>query len=183
MSLRVEPLEPGRVDDFHRVHCPECGEGWCCCVAWWVPTWQGWSERTAEENRALRQALFEQGHHDGFLLYEHARPVAWCQCGPRDRLGKLVQSYELAPDPGMWAFTCFVVASEARGRGCARALLLGALEHLRSRGVRRVQAFPRRAEGRLDPGEVWTGPEPLYVSAGFWLEREHDRGPIYRIDL
>jgi len=180
--FEVRRLVPALEADLLRfLGDPGC-RGWCFCVAWWVPTWDGWGDRTAAENRALREDLLRRGEHDGYLLYSGGEPVGWCQCGPRDRLPKLVRSYGLEPDPGAWAVSCFEIEPAHRGRGAARALLRGALEDLRSRGVRRVEGFPRRGEG-LEPGRAWTGPEALFAGAGFRLLREAERGPVYGIDL
>jgi ribosomal protein S18 acetylase RimI-like enzyme len=149
------------------------GRGFCFCAAWWVPTWEEWRTRTPELNRALRLSLLARGERDGYLLLDGERVVGWCQCGPRDRLPKLVAQYGLAPDPEVWAFTCFEIAPSHRGRGAAALLLRGALEDLRARGVGRVQGFPK-CGADLEPGRAWTGPEALFLSAGF---AEVSRGP------
>lgn len=169
-EFRVERLGPARRADFFRIHSPENGEGWCCCVAWWTDSWEGWGERSAEENRALRESLFDRGEWDGYLLYANGEPAAWCQAGPRDRLAKLARQFELAPDPGAWAITCFVVAPLFRRRGVARRLLFAILEDLPSRGATSVEAFPRREA--TEPGEMWTGPEALFLEAGFTPVKE-----------
>jgi GNAT superfamily N-acetyltransferase len=168
-SRRLARLSPELQDDFFRLHCQGNGQGWCACVAWWVPTWQGWGERTAAENRAVREALFARGEHDGYLAFEGAAPAAWVQAGPRDRLEKLTRQLALAPDPDVWALTCFFVAPPFRGRGLAAWTLGAVVDDLRARGVRRVEAYPRRAAAgeTLDAGDVWTGPEALLRGAGF----------------
>jgi GNAT superfamily N-acetyltransferase len=165
VSIRVERFAPERVADFRRVHSDENGAGWCRCVAWWVPAWDGWGERTAEENAALREALCAGGEYDGLLAYDGADPVGWCQLGPRDRLEKLVAQLELEPDPAVWAVTCFLVVPAARRRGVAAALLHAAVEEARTQGASRLEGYPRAAAE--DPGELWTGPAELYLRAGF----------------
>ncbi len=82
----------------------------------------------------------------------------------------------------MYAVTCFEVSPAHRQRGGARALLRGALDDLRERGIARVQGFPRAGRG-LEAGQVWTGPEALFRSAGFRVAGEGPRGPVYEIDL
>ena len=156
------------------------GRGFCFCTAWWVPTWEEWKERTAGENRALREDLLARGERDGYLLLDGEAVVGWCQVGPRDRLPKLVKQYGLAPDADVWAVTCFEVAPSHRGRGAAAFLLRGALADLRARGVRRVQGFPRCGRG-LEPGQAWTGPEGLFLSAGFREVSRTDRGPVLEL--
>ncbi len=180
MTLELHPVDPSRREDFLRLHSEPNGLGWCRCVAWWVPTWDGWGERTAEQNCALRDSLFDRGEFDVYLLYEDGEPVGSCQCGPRDRLEKLRAGSGLAPDPDVWALSCFAIAPDRRGRGLLRELVSRMLETLRAQGVERLQAFPRRGEG-LEAGEVWTGPEALFVSLGFRLVKEGERRCVYEL--
>lgn len=173
----VRAFDAERWDDFRAFHCAQNGAGWCFCVAWWVETWEGWGERTAAQNLALRQELCARGEHDGYLLYDGARPVGWCQVGRRDRLAKLVRQYVLEPDPGAWAVTCFEIAPGSRRRGAASFLLGEVLADLARRGVERVQAFPRRGAGE-EEGRLWTGPEGMYARAGFRVVREDPHRPV-----
>ncbi len=182
MNVEIVRLDAARRADFHRVHSEEHGCGWCCCIAWWVPTWDGWDQRTGAENRALREDLFDRGEYDGYLLYVDGAPAGWCQAGPRDRLTKLVRQYRLPPDPGAWAVTCFQVLPPFRRRGLAARLLAGVLEDLRARGVARVEAFPKRTPMN-DPLDLWTGPEAMFLATGFKPIREEDRGPVLSLDL
>lgn len=180
MAIEVKPLDQSTVADFFALHgTPPFA--WCFCVAWEVPTWEGFPERTAEENRALRARLFAGGRFDGYLLYEAGRPVGWCQCGPRDGWPKLAGQFGLAPSPGTYAVTCFCVRPERRRRGLARALLAAVLADLRRRGVGRVEAFPR--PGQHEDGEVWTGPLGLFLRAGFRVARDDPRRPVLVLDL
>ena len=179
--LEVRRLTPATVTDFWSVHRDDEGCGWCFCVAWWVPTWKAFPDRTEAENRALREGLFARGEHDGYVLTVDGEPAGWCQCGPRDRLPQLREMYGLVADPGVWAATCFVLRPAFRGRGLAHALLAGVVEDVRARGATRIQGFPRR--GRHDAGEVWTGPEGVFVRAGFSAVAETPRGPVYERTL
>lgn len=174
----VFPLEASRREDFYRLHSKTNGADWCYCVAWWVPTWQGWGQRSAEENRALRERLFQRGQYDGYLLYVDGDPAGWCQCGPRDRLPKLLEQYNLPSDPGVWAITCFLIAPPFKKGGLTHQLLTGALQDLRRRGVPLVQAFPRRGKN-LPDDDIWTGPEAAFKVAGFELDRDDPVWPVY----
>lgn len=153
MSLSVRRLEPALRRDFYRLHSDENGCGLCQFVAWWVPTWERWANRTAEENRRLRDSLFDRGEYDGYLLCRDDAPVGWAQVGPRDRLENLAQSYSLDPDPTAWAITCLLLTAPSRGRGWARHLLEGLLADLPARGASRGLPASRRGSaggGNLD---------------------------------
>nr|MBN2278246.1 GNAT family N-acetyltransferase [candidate division Zixibacteria bacterium] len=178
MDLKVMALDAGHVDDFFRVHSEENGHGWCYCVAWWAPTWQGWMERTAEENRRMREQLFDVEQYDGYLMYDGDKPIGWCQVGPRDRLHKLVLEYKLARDSDAWAITCFIIIPKYREIGLGRYMLEQVLKDLQKKGVKYVQAFPRRGKD-LAVEDLWTGPERFFEKAGFELERDDPKYPIY----
>ena len=173
----VERFCAERREDFYRAH----GD-WCFCVAWHVPTWDGWGDRTAEQNRGLRERLCDSGEYDGYLLYDGDEPVGWCQVGPRDRLAKLRTQFALEPAPENWAITCFQIHPDHRRRGCARRLLTAVLADLRARGVACVEAFPKRGPD-LDVDDLWNGPEAMFLAAGFTVTRDDDARPVLIIEL
>ncbi len=177
----VRPLTEANQGEFLAFMADEASRGWCFCVAWWVDTWKGFPERSAAENRRLRESLLARGERDGYLLYVDDRVAGWCQAGPRDRLPTLASAYGLAPDPSAWAITCFEIDPARRGGGAARDLLSGVLHDLRRRGVRRVEGFPKRGDS-LEPGEAWNGPERLFSSLGFREESAVPRGPVMVIE-
>lgn len=177
-DLRTERLDHSRLQDFWTLHSAGCGAGWCACVAWWVPTWEGWGERSAEQNRGLREELFERGEYDGYLLYEGTRVVAWCQVGPRDRLVKLCAGLGLDPDPRTWCISCILVREGERGRGLARRLLMDVLSDLGKRAVERIEAYPKADTGGDALGQ-WTGPEALYEQLGFQQLRSGSSRHVY----
>jgi GNAT superfamily N-acetyltransferase len=177
VTIEVKKLKKELVNDFYSLHCEKNGEGWCNCIAWWVPTWDNWDQRTKEQNREFRDQLFEKGEFDGYLLYIDGAVVGWSQCGARDRLVKLRSQFSLPPDPSVYAITCFVIAPKFRKQGLAHKLLSAILEDLKDRGVQRVQAYPKRGAGLKD-GSVWMGPEALYLRAGFSILQDGEHTAI-----
>ncbi len=182
MDLRVERLTADREGDFLALMVRDSAGSECWCVAWWVPTWDAYSAHTPEQNLLVRQEVFDRGVHDGYLAYVEGAPIAWTQVGPRDRLPKIAEGLFLPPDPDVWAISCFVVLAPYRRQGVARRIVTGVLEDLRSQGVRRVEGYPRTGAGH-DDGEVWTGPESLYVEAGFTKVSDGPGRVVYRLEL
>lgn len=180
--IDVKQFASARRGDFDRLHCPADGSGWCHCVAWWTPTWAGWSERAATQNRALRDELCARGEYDGYLLYIDDVAVGWCQVGPRDRLPKLVEQFGLTPDPTVWAITCFLIEPNWRRRGLAARLLAEVVRDLRTRGVKRIEAFPKRGAD-LDSLDLWNGPEAMFAAAGFAICRDDPIRPVLALEL
>ncbi len=179
--LAVRPLDASRRADFLRLHGAADGGPWCHCVAWWVAGWDGWGERAAQQNAALRDGLFARGVHDGYLLYEDDEPIGWCQAAQRDALPGLVHDFGERGEPDTWAITCLFVRPDRRRRGSARRLLEGVLAALAERGARRVEAFPRN-EGD-EAGELWTGPRALFEELGFELVERGERRSVVAREL
>ena len=182
MNRQVLRLDAAHTADFRRLHSDENQAGWCFCVAWWVSTWEGWSARTAPENRQLRKALWQRGHYDGYLLYIEDSVAGWCQAGRRDRLSKLTQQFALAPDPDVWAIICFLIAPIYRGQGHAAWLLDHVLRDLKKRGANIVEAFPRRGAD-LDIDDLWNGPEQMFLRRGFTVAQDDAVRPVLRLSL
>lgn len=180
-SVRVEQFRAELLEDFRALHSDANRAGWCRCVAWWVPTWDGWGERTARQNTALRESLCRRGEYDGLLAYDGSEPVGWCQVGPRDRLTKLVVQLELEPDPSVWAVTCFLVTPSHRRRGVATALLAGAVAAARNAGAARLEAYPRTEAA--EPEEMWTGPTGPFETAGFELVRQGSQRSVWSLPV
>ena len=179
---KVLRFVPGMEADFWALHNAEHGCGWCYCSAWWVPDWEGWAERSDEQNRKVREELLSRGEYDGYLLYRGGQPIGWSQVGPRDRLIKLCQQFDFKPDPETWAITCFLIHPDYRRRGFARSLLQGILGDLPARVVRRVEVYPRRGPD-LSPGDLWNGPESLFLEAGFQEIKDDSVRPILQLEL
>lgn len=172
----VKRLDAQSVQDFWTLHS-DAGCGNCFCVAWWVPTWVGWEKRSAEENRSFRQELFARGEYDGYLLYHADVPIGWCQVGPRDRLVKIVKTFDLSPDPKVQAITCFFLRKEWRSQGIGTWFLSQVLQELRSQGVHRVEGFPSTEPGH-ESGEIWTGTKGMFQKAGFLPYSKYPDGRV-----
>lgn len=181
-EMTVRRFGPSLREDFFRLHSESNEAGWCRCVAWWVPSWEGWGDRKAEDNREVREGLLERGGYDGYLLFGGTVPIGWCQAGPRDRLEKLVRQFGLQPDTGAWAITCFLIAPRYRRLGLASRLLAGVLADLRERGARRVEAFPKRGQ-RLQAEDLWNGPEAMFLEAGFRVVRDDPNRHVLALEL
>ena len=184
-KVKVVRMTADRVDDFFKLHSIDYGCGWCFCVAWWTPSWQGWGERTAEENFEFRMELFNRGEYDGYLAYIDGEPIGWCQVGRRGRLQKLMDQFELTEEPEapeIWSITCFLVSPDWRRKKVATSMLTQVLKDLKKRGVEQVEAYPKRGDD-LDDLDLWNGAETMFLEAGFEVIREDDQRPILRKSL
>lgn len=178
-QIAVKRLTDQNESEFYRIHNDATGNGLCHCVAWWVPTWEGWGERTAEQNAALRRKLLADGTHDGYLIYADGALAGWCQAWRRDAFVKLTTQFGVTADNDAWMIGCLVILNEQRGRGVARTALAQIVDDLRLRGARSVDAYPKR--GASDAAELWNGAESTYLALGFSVVRDDPKRPVLRL--
>ena len=113
-------------------------------------------------------------------------PVGWVSLGPREDFAKLRRSpvMKAVDDQPVWSIICFVVPAEHRGRGVARALLDGAIEYARGRGVSLLEAYPVDRAGRSRDDALWFGVKSMYDDAGFTeVARRKTARPVMRLSL
>jgi GNAT superfamily N-acetyltransferase len=178
-AVTIKRLNADNEAEFARIHCDATGNGWCQCVAWWVPTWDGWGERSAAQNAALRTKLFGDGVHDGYLIYSGGELAGWCQAWRRDAFAKLAVQFGVASDDDAWMIGCVLILPAFRAQGIATQALSLVVEDLKLRGARSVDAYPKR--GAQSAGELWNGAESTYARLGFTVVREDAKRPVLRL--
>ena len=135
-----------------------------------------WSERTAQQNRALACERIQGCLVQGYLAYSDGSPVGWCNAAPR----RLLRALDAEPTPDaerVGAIVCFLVQPSHRGRGIARQLLEAACHGLRRQGLQIAEANPRTSASTA--AENHFGPLSLYLSAGFVVHREDNDGSVF----
>lgn len=140
-----------------------------------------YDQRTKEQNRASRSELILSAKANGLVAYRLGRVVGWCHAAPKTEL--LNVPGESRPDVG--AIVCFVVAPDQRNQGIATALLDAAIDHLRKRGMKSIEAYP--VIGEVTPARWvfanYLGPLSMYVKAGFQIVDQGEGQAIVRRDL
>lgn len=167
--------------DFDATHAGATGPGWCQCIAWFVPDWKNWGDRTREENLALRNRLMREGVADGYLIHVGGVLAGWVQADERDRFPKIRTQFDLEPVPGTYMIGCFAILPAFRRKGVARATLAALIPELKKRGATSIEAFPKRTAE--DDGEFWNGPESIYSDAGFAIVRDDPVRPVLKLML
>ena len=189
MKLTVHPLTPQRWPDLEAVFnakgCSVARGCWCMFYRRSGPGGQLPAGATrAQANRAELKALVDAGRPPGLIGYRSKVPVGWVSLGPRDDYAKLQRSPVMKPVDEMpvWSIVCFVVPSEFRGQGVARALLDGAIAYARKRGVTLLEAYPVDKPGRAGDDSMWFGAKSMYDAAGFEeVARRKPHRPVVRI--
>jgi ribosomal protein S18 acetylase RimI-like enzyme len=140
----------------------------------------------AQTNRAELKALVDAGKSPGLIAYQGKIPVGWISLGPREEFAKLKRSPVMKPvdDKPVWSIVCFVVPSEHRRRGVARALLRGAVAYARQQGATLIEAYPVDRAGRSRDDAMWFGARSMYDRAGFKVvARRKPARPVVRLSM
>lgn len=184
MKLEVHPLTKGRWEDlvelFSRpgASIPRS----CWCMFYRRPG--GLAPGGGAANRAGLRSLVEQGGvAPGLIGYQDGRPVGWISLGPREDYSKLQRSPVMKPvdDKPVWSIVCFFVDKAARGKGVSEALLKGAIDYARSRGVTLLEAYPVDKPGESQPDFMFFGAKRMYDRAGFTeVARRKEARPVVR---
>lgn len=191
MKIEVFPLTPDRWSDlesiFNAKGCSMARGCWCMYYRQsgkQSPLEKG--ETFSERNRQQLKALAELDPPPGLIGYDDGEPVGWLSLGPRKDFLKLKRSSVMkrVDDQSVWSIVCFVVPSEHREKGIARAMLKGAVEYCRERGVSLLEAYPLD-KSIPDAGEsTWFGSKSMYDEAGFVeVARRKPERPIVRLNL
>jgi ribosomal protein S18 acetylase RimI-like enzyme len=191
MKLKVLPVTPGRWRDLEAVFgargCSVARGCWCMAYRRSgadAPPPAGASR--ARANRADLKALVDAGRSPGLIAYRGKVPVGWVSIAPRSEFARLKRSPVMKPvdDRPVWSIVCFVVPSEHRGQGVARALLQGAINHARKQGATLIEAYPVDKAGRSPDESMWFGAQSMYDRAGFEeVARRKPARPVVRLKL
>jgi ribosomal protein S18 acetylase RimI-like enzyme/uncharacterized protein YndB with AHSA1/START domain len=140
-----------------------------------------WAVRTGEDNRRDMSDSIEHGSVTALLAFAGGEPVGWCNYGETTHLAGVMSRFKLAPadQEGIGSVACFVIAAPYRGHGVASKLLDAAIERLRARGLRAVEAYPSRDSDESAQSN-YRGPLDMYLRAGFEPYRELERHVVVR---
>jgi GNAT superfamily N-acetyltransferase len=187
MKVTVLPATPARWPDVETIFgakgCSVARGCWCMFYRR-SGSWQFGASR-AKANRAELKALVDAGKSPGLIAYRGKVPVGWVSLAPRDEFAKLKRSPVMKPvdDKPVWSIVCFVVPSEHRGQGVARALLQGAISYARKHGATLIEAYPVDKADRSKDDAMWFGAKSMYDHAGFEeVARRKPARPIVRLE-
>ncbi|MGD8396385.1 MAG: GNAT family N-acetyltransferase [Candidatus Eiseniibacteriota bacterium] len=167
--MRFHPLTPRRWTDFETLFGPKGAYAGCWCMYWRVTRREFAAGQGAGNRRAMR-SLVHSGHVPGILGYAGREPIAWCSVAPREHFASLERSPVLKrlDDEPVWSLVCLYIARTHRHRGIALEAILAAVEHVRHRRGRIVEAYPTVARSdRVPPVSAYMGFPELFERAGF----------------
>lgn len=189
-EVEIRDVTPDRVGDYQAFFDHEAFRdfpSWQFCYCMETHRTQGdeeWAKRTGADNRRDMSDMLADGRVTALLAYVDGRPVGWCNYGETTRLSGVMHRFglEAADHDGVGSVACFVISSRYRGHGVATRLLDVALERLRGKGLRSVEAYPGRDYGTSAQSH-YRGPLTMFLRAGFEPYRETERYVVVRKQL
>ena len=128
--------------------------------------------------------MIGRGQVTGLLAYVDGKPVGWCNYGETTHLSGVMMKLKLdaSEHDRVGSVACFVIASQYRGHGVATRLLDAAIDRLRDRGLRAVEAYPRKEDGGSAQAH-YRGSLTMFERAGFETYRDAGKYLIVRKPL
>jgi GNAT superfamily N-acetyltransferase len=172
-SYTTQPLTAATWPDFVQLFQRSRGMAagcWCMYYHRPGPIKANPHEERPGRNRRDHAALVERSQAHGILVYQDARPVGWCQFGPKSELpridaGRKYRALKLpTTSRTVWRITCFFVEPSVRRQGIARIALRSALAEIRAQGGGQVEAYPATHPGAV---ATWFGSLPMFQAEGF----------------
>lgn len=190
-DFHTQPLTPDRWADFEQLFGPQGACYGCWCTYFRLAA-DVRNKTDGDARKAFMRARVMEGPPPGILGYLGGAPVAWVQVGPRSDVPRWNSSRTVsrpldpddANDPGVWAVSCFFMASKLRGRGLSHAMLSEAIVFAARSGARILEACPiDRAKQSKSVG-LYVGPTRLFLAAGFAeVARRKEGRPLMRLAL
>ncbi|MDN5764049.1 MAG: GNAT family N-acetyltransferase [Microlunatus sp.] len=186
--LRIEPMTPGHVPALDELFTRGDPRNCQCSYLRMVPA--AFDAATAAERRELHLDAITSAHREGakaghIALDDHG-PVGWVSLGPRSRFPRLdnlrllnATAAELPAVKGpLWSVVCFVIATRARRRGVATALLRAVVDWAGGQEIAVLEGYPVDTEGQKRPGAaLWHGTVRMFEAAGFEVVARHRESP------
>ena len=168
-NLVVKPLTPVLWRDFEDLFGPRGAYGGCWCMYWRI-TRKEFESGQGEKNHCLFKKIVESGEITGLLGYLDNQAVAWCSVAPRERFTSLDRSRVLKriDDKAVWSIVCFFIRKGHRKQGLMLAMIQAAIEYVRSRQGRIIEAYPSVIRSpKAPPVTIYMGTPDIYRQAGF----------------
>ncbi|MFI7581096.1 GNAT family N-acetyltransferase [Kocuria kalidii] len=166
----IRPATSERFDDVATVLGPRNPDSAVCwCLTYRLPSKEH-RALTARERPRVVQELCAGPIPPGVLAYDDETVVGWCGVAPRAELHAFTHGRTIphVDDLPVWSVWCFRVRGGHRGRGVARALLEGAVEHARSHGAPAIEGYPvDNGDRKVDTTMAYVGTRAMFDRAGF----------------
>ncbi|HEU5484052.1 MAG TPA: GNAT family N-acetyltransferase [Microlunatus sp.] len=183
-ALRIEPVTPGHIPALDELFSR--GDPRNCQCAFLRMAADDFDASDPAARRDVHLQAIRSAHRTGakagqIALDDHG-PVGWVSIGPRGEFPRLENTRLLTatarllpPVEGpLWSVVCFVIATRARRRGVATALLRAVVDWATDQQISVLEGYPVETDGQKRPGAaLWHGTSRLFESAGFEVVARH----------
>ncbi len=184
--LTFLPLTRERWSDFEVLFGERGACGGCWCMFWRLKRAE-FERGKGPGNKKAMKAIVNSGEVPGILAFYEGKPVGWCSVAPREQFSALERSRILKriDDLPVWSVTCFYIDKQYREKGLSIQLLKAAVEYVKRRGGRILEAYPvEPKKERIAAAFVWTGLASAFVKAGFVeCARRSETRPVMRYHI
>ena len=177
-DLRIEPVTPGHVPALDELFSR--GDPRNCQCAFLRMSADDFDVADPVARRDIHLQAIRAAHRSGtkagqIALDDHG-PVGWVSLGPRSDFPRLEHTRlitaTVADVPAvageLWSVVCFVIATRARRRGVATALLQAVVDWAGNQQIGVLEGYPVDTDGQKRPGAaLWHGTVGLFERAGF----------------
>ncbi len=182
-EYRVEALSARTWNAYARMmerHNGVFGGCWCT----YFHTMAGEKTYDADDNRALKQRLVQQGRAHAALVMDGDEAVAWAQFGTPEELPNIYhrKEYDAAGDPPPdYRITCIFVDKKHRRHGVTELALRGAVDLVARSGGGVVEGYPHDTSDGRRVSVLYDATRAVYERAGFaYVRRKGLRNCVMR---
>ena len=184
-DLSFKPLKRNLWTDLEELFGSHGACGGCWCMHWKLRG-KAYDEAKGYETRQMHKSFVDSGTVTGLLAYLHGDVVGWVAVEPRTAYERLAYSRVLKPvdDEPVWSITCFFVGKKFRKHGIHVELINAAVDYVRSKGGKIVEAYPIESNKEMPAPFAFTGTAHAFVKAGFKeAARNSPTRPIFRFEI
>ncbi|MFC2089830.1 GNAT family N-acetyltransferase [Bacteroidota bacterium] len=186
MNLSIKPLSPERIPDylyfFDNITFSDHPD-WSKCYCFSFHFTGIASQWTKKSNRESVIRFINAGKMSGYLAYDKATPVGWCNVNDRKNYQSLTKYYKIDQDSEerVCSIVCFLIHPDYRRKGLANMLLKQICKDYSSKNYEYIEAYP--GKGTLSSEDQYNGPVDLYRNFDFEVKKEVDEYLIVRKKL
>lgn len=185
-EIEIRPVSKDRWNDLESLFGSSGAYSGCWCM-WWRIKSKDFERNGNQGNKAAMQQIVSRDEIPGLIAFMNHQAIGWISLGPREVFGRIGRSpiLKAVDEQSVWSIVCFFIQRNFRNQGVGSALIEGAIQFARSRGVKTLEAYPIDTHGqKRPPADLFTGTQAMFESAGFKeIARRKATRPILRKNL
>ncbi|MCI5058613.1 MAG: GNAT family N-acetyltransferase [Flavobacteriales bacterium] len=135
---------------------------------------------TRETSRASVIDLINENNLRGYLVFDHDKPIGWCNANDRSNFQRLLKDYDYVDNPNhkVCSIVCFLIHPDYRRQGIAHGILEKIIEDYSASDFDYFEAYPKKEASSCEGN--FKGPLELYKRFDFKIHKEYDNYYVVR---